>query len=68
MVGMESAEARARLRLRVAQLEADLAYFQARLGLLGEPVTLNQVAQVRTFNILARVIGHQTAKLKERGG
>jgi hypothetical protein len=68
MSGAESAEDRARLRLRVAQLEADLAYFQARLGLLGEPVTLNQSAQVRTFRILARVIGHQTAKLKERSG
>ena len=38
-------------------LEADLAYFQARLEWIGEPKTLNQKAQQDTFRLLVPAIG-----------
>ena len=56
---VETPEERARRRLRVAKYQADLAYFQARLTLLGEPTTLNQAAQQRTFRRLMKVIGRR---------
>ena len=56
---VETPEERARRRLRVAKYQADLAYFQARLTLLGEPKTLNQAAQQRTFRRLMKVIGRR---------
>jgi hypothetical protein len=39
-------------RLRLATLEADVAYFQARLEILGEPATNNQKAQQKAFKHL----------------
>lgn len=36
-------------KVELARMEADMAYFQARLELLGEPNTLNQAAQRRAF-------------------
>ncbi len=42
-----------RFRIRVSLLEADVAYFDARLALLGErPSSLHQVAQLRTYGAL----------------
>jgi hypothetical protein len=40
------------LDLRVSALEADLAYFSARLALLGEPVTTHEWAQFKAYQSL----------------
>ncbi len=50
----------------VTSLEADMAYFQARLELLGTPSTINQKAQAETFRILIDSMGRLLAKLKRR--
>jgi hypothetical protein len=48
-----SAAAERRLqKLRLATLEADIAYLQARLEILGEPATNNQKAQQKAFKHL----------------
>jgi len=62
----ETREARARRRVRIAQAEADMAYFKARLMLIGNPVTLNQNAQENTFRVLHKAIGQKWVSL--RGG
>ena len=46
----------------MALLEADVAYFYARLELLGEPSTSNQTAQRKAFRQLSRL------PLKSGGG
>jgi hypothetical protein len=43
-----------------------MAYFQARLELLGTPSTINQKAQAETFRILIDSMGRLLAKLKRR--
>jgi hypothetical protein len=63
---IETPEERARRRLRVAKSQADIAYFQARLTLLGEPRTLNQVAQQRTFKRLLKAVGRRMVSVKEK--
>ncbi len=50
----------------VTSLEADMAYFQARLELLGEPSTINQKAQADTFRFLIESMGRLLSKLKRR--
>ncbi len=62
---IETPEERARRRLRLAKSQADLAFFQARLTLLGEPRTLNQAAQQRTFKRLIKVIGRRLVSMKQ---
>ncbi len=57
-----------RRRLQVVQLQSDLAYFQARLGLLGEPKTTNQEAQRRTFKLLHQILGQQMIQTRKVGG
>jgi len=39
-------------KLRLATLEADVAYLEARLEILGEPATNNQKAQQKAFKHL----------------
>lgn len=60
-----------RRKIRLAQLESDAAYFQARLEILGEPRTINQMAQKKTFKLLHRVLAElalrETRKLQENG-
>ncbi len=51
-------------RLVMVQLQTDLAYLQARLGLIGEPVTTNQEAQRRTFKLLHQTLGQQMIHTK----
>ncbi len=46
-----------RRRVRLARLEADMAYFQARLALIGEPGTTNQLAQRKVFRLLHQSTG-----------
>ncbi len=57
---------RTRLRIRLADLEADLAYFQARLEILGEPETPNQLAQRKLFKLLHKSLGEMVLKAKRR--
>jgi hypothetical protein len=52
--------------MSVTALEADIAYFEARLELLGEPRTSNQKAQADTFRFLIRSLGGLLSKLKRR--
>ncbi len=59
----ETPEACARRRVRIAQAESDLAYFQVRLALIGEPLTLNQYAQQRAFEILNEAVAQKLSKL-----
>ncbi len=54
-----------RRRLLMIQLQSDLAYFQARLGLIGEPATTNQEAQRRTFKLLHQAVGQQMIKARK---
>jgi len=50
----------------VTSLEADLAYFQARLELLGKPDTINKKAQEETFRFLLEAMNGILSKLKRR--
>jgi hypothetical protein len=52
--------------MSVTALEADIAYFEARLELLGEPSTSNQKAQVDTFRFLIQSLTRLLSKLKRR--
>ena len=56
-------------KVELARMEADMAYFRARLELLGEPSTLNQAAQRRAFvhlykQLARRLVAGQRAQLK----
>lgn len=53
-------------KVRMAQMEADLAYFQARLELIGAPHTLHQQAQQRLFSLLHNSIGSRIVKARHR--
>jgi len=52
-------------RFLLIQLESDLAYFRARMALIGEsPGTTNQEAQKRTFKLLHQALGQQLIQTK----
>ncbi len=53
-------------RFSTTALEADLAYFQARLEWIGEPKTINQKAQQDTFLLLVPAIGKILNRLKRK--
>lgn len=53
-------------KLKLAHLEADMAYFQARLELLGEPRTANQEAQRRVFKLLYKALGERVVRAKRK--
>ena len=55
-----------RRRVKLARMEADMAYFQARLEILGEPRTANQLAQRKAFKMLYKTIGHHIIETKRR--
>ena len=61
-----NADARARRRVLLAHLEADIAYFQARLEILGEPGSANQLAQRKVFKLLHKSIGEKILQAKRR--
>jgi hypothetical protein len=48
---------RRRRRVNLARLEADMAYFQARLEIIGDPGSTNQMAQRKVFKLLHKTIG-----------
>lgn len=51
---------------RLASLEADVAYFQARLEIIGEPQTANQLAQLKVFKLLKKSLGDTIVRTKRR--
>lgn len=52
----------------VSGLEADVAYFDARLSLLSkEPTTRYQSAQVKTYRVLEDALAALLADLRSRG-
>lgn len=60
---------RKRRRIRLARLEADIAYFQARLEMIGEPTTANQLTQRKAFVLLLKTVSTKVAKVqRERPG
>lgn len=60
------ADERRRQRIRLARLEADLAYFQARLELIGDPITNNLAAQRKVFNMLHKSVASKILKVRRR--
>jgi hypothetical protein len=50
-----------RRKVELARLEADVAYFHARLEMLGEPSTPNQNAQRKAFRHLYKHLSSQVA-------
>lgn len=56
---------RAKLRLQIAKLEADLAYFLAQLEFIGEPITTNQAGQILAFKTLQKSIGSRVIAAKQ---
>lgn len=60
------AEALLSRRVRLAQLEADMAYFHARLEHLGRPISANQLAQRKVFRLLAQTTGDRIVRARER--
>ncbi|MGE5153051.1 MAG: hypothetical protein ACM3ST_03460 [Bdellovibrio bacteriovorus] len=57
---------RRRHRVRLARLEADLAYFQARLEIIGEPDSTNQMAQRKVFKLLHRSVAERVLRAKRQ--
>lgn len=62
----EELEERKRQRVRLARLEADLAYFQARLELIGDSHTSNRIAQRKVFHLLNKVVVTKIQNIKQR--
>ncbi len=54
------------VRFTVTGLEADLAYFNARMELIGEPRTINQKAQISTFKLLSEALNIILFRLKRK--
>ncbi len=52
-------------KVELARMEADVAYFQARLELIGEPNTANQNAQRKAFKHLYKKLSSQVAVEKQ---
>ena len=56
------------MELRVSALEADLAYFEARLELLGEPISSHQKAQKRVYEALEVSLKKAISQLQHSSG
>jgi hypothetical protein len=57
---------RLRVNLNPISLEADVAYFGARLELVGEPHTRYQLAQLKVYKALEASLGDNLKRLKKR--
>ena len=53
-----------RVNLNPIALEADVAYFHARLELVGNPTTTYQQAQVKVYNVLAKAMEETLNRLR----
>jgi len=56
---------RKRHRARIARLEADIAYFQARLEFIGDPENTNQLAQRKVFKALHKSVANKILNAKK---
>jgi hypothetical protein len=54
-----------RVNLNPISLEADLAYFGARLELVGEPETRYQVAQLKVYKALENALCENLKRLRK---
>ncbi len=54
------------VNLNPIALEADIAYFSARLELVGPPATYYQLAQVKVYGVMANAL-EETLKCIRRG-
>ncbi len=61
----EAAERRALRRQRIAECQSDMAYFQARLALIGVPKRAHQIAQRQAFEELHRSLAQTLAALRQ---
>ena len=53
------------VRVDVCSLEADMAFFEARLSLAGEaPDTVYQLAQIKTYQTLGALLGDTLKTLR----
>ena len=52
-----------RVNLNPVALEADVAYFSARLELVGNPETRYQVAQLKVYQVLADALAENLQRL-----
>jgi hypothetical protein len=59
-------DANRRQRIKLAHMESDAAYFQARLEIIGDPETSNQHAQRRVFKLLYKAFGNRIVRAKQR--
>jgi hypothetical protein len=55
-----------RVNLNTISLEADLAYFGARLELVGEPETCYQVAQLKVYKALESALYENLKRLRKK--
>lgn len=53
-------------RFTITALEADLAYFNARMELIGAPRTTNQKAQLSTFKFLVEAFDKILLRLRRK--
>ena len=52
-------------KLDVSSLEADMAFFEARLSLAGQsPSTVYQIAQIKTYQTLGKLVGETLKSVK----
>ncbi len=54
------------VNLNPIALEADIAYFSARLELVGHPVTYYQLAQVKVYRVLSHALEETLWRLRGR--
>ena len=64
LTGQESN--RLRVDLNPISLEADVAYFGARLELVGEPHTRYQAAQLKVYKALESALGDNLKRLRKK--
>lgn len=57
---------RLRVDLNPISLEADVAYFGARLELVGEPHTRYQAAQLKVYRALEAALGDNLKRLRKK--
>jgi hypothetical protein len=57
---------RLRVDLNTTSLEADVAYFGARLELVGEPQTRYQAAQLKVYKALEEALHENLNRLKKK--
>lgn len=57
---------RLRVDLNPISLEADVAYFGARLELVGEPHTHYQAAQLKVYRALEAALGDNLKRLRKK--